>query len=401
MPRRWPILAVCTLIAAVAWLLFAESPNSPAAQPSGDTPSPSAPVDRTAPTAAVQARQPPDSGAVTAPADEHRGDGAFQQPTPAAAPASAAPITPRLIGSIVVPAGFTASDFAVRYRRPGQAHEVPIGLRARDEFRLFAAEPGDITVTVRALGDPLPLREVAVRLPEAGTNADPRLQRMTFPELRVVQFALLDQDGTPALPQASALALWSQSERGLRYWSAPGQPLRVKLRHRPHRVVLCPRGFMQTDLEVDDQARVTLQPSARIAVKVTADAEVFAGSTLAISIEPQDAEWSGSGAPPPAGFPMSQGSEGKRIDFVMSGPQFLSAPPSEPLIFEVTRACTCRVQWIARKRSMLATAEQARGTSDPITATPANTQAVSVHVTASALARGQAQPSGPQGSDKR
>ena len=372
---RWSWIGVVLAGLAAAWWFVtrssvAEPHGGPPAAPSiasvpTESAKLSAPQDRSdrvgpAPPAAAV---PDVSAAAQPPADTG------EAPSPESAPARPPAVLPRLVGSLVVPAGFAQTDFKVGFRRPGSEVELPIRLLAGGEFRLFEPEPGDITVVVRALGDPQPLRSVPVRLPESGSLADPRLQKMTFPELRVVELELLTPEGGPVTGDASAVALGSH-RRGQRVWTAGGKPLAVKARYRPQRVVVWAQGFARAEVDVDDRARVTLLPPAEVSLAVTIEADALAdGAMLIVSIELDDESLRGAHVEAAAlgrgarGGPNDDGGPG---DFLVGSKEtrrsgLLRESPTEPLEFTVGISAACHVTWQVLSPSVPLAARRASG----------------------------------------
>lgn len=194
---------------------------------------------------------------------------------------------PRVRGSLVLPTGFTSEQFRVTYRRSGGADALPIHLNARGVFRLFLAEPGPVQVFVHLLGDPSPLRVVPdVRVPAEGTNDDPRLQGIEFPELRHVDLAVVDGDGQPIRAMVAVLVLPPRGHLGRRYSFGSRTDVRVPARERPQRMQVWSPGRAAVEVEVHEKATVTLPAPAVVVLEVELDEALLDAGPFEVTLEP-------------------------------------------------------------------------------------------------------------------
>lgn len=223
--------------------------------------------------------------ASAAPTDAAPTDAAIDDPRPVSDSADPVPL---LSGSVVFPQGFTRAMFRVAFRRPDDQTTLPIHLAADGAFRLFRAAPGMVSVLVELRDDPPPLATILdVELPSVGTNADPRLQHLAFPDLRQLTLRVVDEVGAPIAAQIGVLAFTPGTDQGRRWFRQGGAAITVPARHRPQRVQVWSTGREAVELDVDDKATVMLPRAAVVAFHFRVDPALLERHGFRLGLRPR------------------------------------------------------------------------------------------------------------------
>ena len=277
-------------------------------------------------------------------------------------PASADPV-PLLSGSVVLPQGFTRAMFRVAFRRPGEQTALPIHLAADGAFRLFHAAPGKVSVIVELRDDPPPLATILdVEIPSAGTNADPRLQHLTFPDLRQLTLRVVDEVGATIALQIGVLALTPGTDEGRRWYRQGGASITVPARYRPQRVQVWSTGREAVEVNVDDEATVVLPRSAVVTIHYRVDPVLREQHGFRLGLRPRGGRLDAVSSLPPLGMRMGDAVRaGKRRDVTVdpgsvglrrtSGPASPArlfgeeANPKSPCLVSCAVAGTYQVVW--------------------------------------------------------
>lgn len=336
-----------------------------------------------APVAAAPANDP-----TIEPAAEHRAE--LEAPDPADEPddARAAATGPRLMGSLAFPPGFGSDQFRVTYRRPTHALALPIHLNTRGVFRLFTAAPGPVGVFVHLLGDPSPLRVVPdVEVPSEGTNCDPRLQGIAFPELRIVPLAVVDEEGARLDAPVAVLVLPPRGDTGRRYFFGSKSDVRVPARERPQRLQVWSQGRAAVEVEVHDEATVRLPAAATVLLEVEVDEAVRADGVLVVGLAQIDVDSARRLLPvsvePNPGSAAAKVIDGTVGDVAIGHDQVLSHPFESKTRGEIRCSLPGRYRVVWRKRGIQR--ESVRGEGQTIEVVMGQRYEVKVTITAEDL----------------
>lgn len=312
MPRSSVATGIALTLAVLALAVWtASGPSDPGSvsQARNDVPR-DRPGVQPAVTAKPLARDATPTELVTAAQPVSAADGAQSAPAPSG---TAAPL---LTGSLVLPHGFTRAMFRVTFRRPGEQTALPIHLAADGSFRLFHATPGMVAVSVDLRDDPPPLATILdVEIPSVGTNADPRLQHIAFPDLRQITLRVVDEVGAPIAPQIGVLALTPGTDAGRRWFRQGGASITLPARYRPQRVQVWSTGREAVELDVDDDATVVLPRSAVVAFHFRVDPTLRERHGFRLGVCPVGGRLEPARALPPPGMRMGDAVQaGQRRD---------------------------------------------------------------------------------------